>query len=115
MQGTVSGAPQDSVIGPFLFNLFINYFVFASLHTLQVCFYADDISIFAYVTDIEEVIEDFDIESAISWFRDKSMVANPNEFQMMFLGLKENRRLFHDINVTLYSRSFILYMVKKGI
>ena len=74
--------------------------MFASLHTLQVCFYADDISIFAYVTDIEELIEDFDIESAISWFRDKSMVANPNEFQMMFLGRRteKNRRLFHDIN-----------------
>ena len=95
----MSGVPQGSVLGPLLFNIFINNFVFA-IQRSQVCNFADDNTVFACGKNVEEVITclEFDIENAISWFRENNMVANPDKFQMMFIGLKESKRYCLDIN-----------------
>ena len=95
----VYGVPQGSVLGPLLFNTFINDFVLA-IQSSQVCNFADDNTVFACGTNVEEVIAclEFDIENAISWFRENNMVANPDKFQMMFIGLKESKRYCLDIN-----------------
>ena len=93
------GVPQGSVLGPLLFNIFINDFVLA-IQSSQVCNFADDNTVFACGKNVEEVIAclEFDIENAISWYRENNMVANPDKFQMMFIGLKESKRYCHDIN-----------------
>ena len=95
----MSGVPQGSVLGPLLFNTFINNFVFA-IQSSQVCNFADDNTVFACGKNVEEVITclEFDIENAISWFGENNMVANPDKFQMMFIGLKESKRYCLDIN-----------------
>ena len=41
---------------------------------------------------------EFDIENAISLFRENNMVANPDKFQIMFIGLKESKRYCLHIN-----------------
>ena len=62
-----------------------------AVQSSQVCNFADD--------NMQEIAcLEFDIENAISWFRENNMVANADKFQMMFLGLKESERYCLDIN-----------------
>ena len=95
----MSDVPKGSVLGPLLFNIFINDFVFA-IQSSHVCNFADNNTVFACGKIAEEVIAclEFDIENAISWFRENNMVANTDKFQMMFIGLKESKRYCLDIN-----------------
>ena len=41
---------------------------------------------------------EIDIHNALKWFESNLMVANPTEFQVMFLGLKKNQTLPLEIN-----------------
>jgi len=49
-----SGAPQGSVLGPFLFNLFINDFY--QIRHSQVCNFADDNTIYAYGHNLDSLV-----------------------------------------------------------
>ena len=93
------GVPQGSVLGPLLFNIFINDF-FLFMEDVSVCNFADDTTIYTsdkslinVVTKLEE-----DIENVIEWFQNNSLVPNPDKFQIMFLGAKSKIRLCLDIN-----------------
>ena len=88
-QEVQDGVPQGSVLGPLLFNIFINDF-FYFIHESDVCNFADDNSIYTSGKTIEEVTckLERDMKIAMQWFRDNSMAANPKKFQLMFLGTK---------------------------
>ena len=83
----VVGVPQGSVLGPLLFNIFINDFFFSIVNS-SVCNFADDQSIYTSGPTIDIVISKLegDIQNALEWFRSNRMVPNPNKFQVMFLG-----------------------------
>ena len=88
------GVPQGSVLGPLLFNIFINDLFLMSLES-EICNFADDNAIFACGNTIKEIVIKLenDLGRLLVWFSKNGMIANPEKFQIMFLGLSDQRRL----------------------
>ena len=93
------GVPQGSVLGPLLFNIFINDLCLMRLDS-EICNFADDNTIYSCGIDLHEIVTNLesDLSRLLEWFTNNGMVANPKKFQLMFLGLKGQRRLRLNIN-----------------
>ena len=83
------GVPQGSILGPILFNIFLNDLIFFIQET-EVCNFADDTTIYSYSLNYKEAAHKLsnDTHIVLNWFKAYSMVANPGKFQIMFLGYK---------------------------
>ena len=84
---SVFGVPQGSVLGPILFNIFLNDF-FLCIQETEICNFADDNTLYASGDNLEAVISILQKEAVnvLHWFKINSMAANPGKFQVMFLG-----------------------------
>ena len=82
------GVPQGSILGPILFNIFINDLIFFIQET-EVCNFADDTTIYSCSLNYKEAAHKLsnDTHVVLNCFKVNSMVANPGKFQM-FLGCK---------------------------
>ena len=83
----LDGVPQGSVLGPLLFNIFIND-LFLFVQNSKICNYADDNSLMVADKNIDCIINklESDIEILNSWFLDNSMLLNGDKCQFMIIG-----------------------------
>ena len=83
------GVPQGSILGPLLFNVFIND-LFLFIEKCSLYNYADDNSLSVFSPSTDEVIDYLrhDSQISIDWFNSNGMEANPEKFQFMLLSSK---------------------------
>ena len=83
------GVPQGSVLGPLLFNIYMND-LFMFLEETEICNYADDTAIYACGPNIENVIMHLENDALkiTEWFPNKYMKLNEDKCHLMIFGAK---------------------------
>ena len=83
------GVPQGSVLGPLLFNIYIND-LFLLLEQTDISNYADDTTLHACDSNVKELLRrlEHDSKLAIEWFENNYMKLNPEKCHFMISGFK---------------------------
>ena len=84
---TKRGVPQGSIVGPILFNIFLNDLMFSLQNMCTIYNYADDNTLSFCHRDpshVKATLEEA-ASHAIEWFKRNSMKVNPTKFQALVI------------------------------
>ena len=83
------GVPQGSVLGPLLFNIYINDLLFFVVNT-DVCNYADDTTLYTCDLSLSSLMHRLakDASIAVEWFAYNNMKLNPDKCHILTSGFK---------------------------
>ena len=95
------GIPQESILGPLLFNIFIND-IFFLVGKLEIRNFADDNTIYSCGKDLPKIKKDLIcvMKNILKCFRLNSVKFNLEKFQFMILGDKSCYEHILKINLT---------------
>ena len=79
--GVFTGVPEGSLLGPLLFNIFLNDLAFA-IRDCRLMSYADDTKLYLSHENLQVLEEGInrDLANTIQWFQQNGMAANPDKY-----------------------------------